>query len=194
MPPAAILAGGLAAGGIGSALGASAGNKVKQIPVAPPSAVNPTLNMQYLGMLSNLTPTAGNTLNNFIQNGYSVLPQWQSMIQAAQAQTQQGQQALNEQLGASGLRNSSVAANADVNYQSQVQSQWLAQLANLQGQSFSQQVQASQYGLGLASGPGTATYQSLVPMVGQNSVLGSGLSSLGSGLSSIGLLKSLGMI
>ena len=190
---------GLGLSGVGSILGAAAGNSVQQVPVAAPTPVYSGLNSQYLQQLTNITSGgsaggASGVLSNFINNGYNVLPEWQSMITAAQPQIQQGQQALNEQFGSQGMRYSSVMANADVNYQSQVQNQWLSTLAQLSQSSMTQQVSAAEYGMNLASGPATQTYQATVPVVGKNSVLGAGASSAGSGLTTISLLSQLGLI
>lgn len=201
MPPAAMLGIGLGSSALGSMFGASAGNSVKDVALPAPAPVNAGLNNQYLTAISGLlggtggsSPGAAGTLGSFINGGYSTLPQWNAMINASQAQVKQGQQNLNEQFGSQGLRFSSTIANADANYQSQVQSQYLSTLAGLQSQSFQQQIGAAQGVMGLASGPGTATYSPWEPVMGQNSVLGAGLGSAGSGLSSIALLSMMGVI
>lgn len=204
MPPAAAIGIGLGASAIGSALGASSSNKVQQVPVAAPSAVNPSLNTQYLSALSSLVggssmgggASTGATgfLGSLISGGYNVLPQWQTMLQAAQPQIQAGQAALTEEFAGTGLRYSTPLMQATGQYQTNVQSQWLSTLAQLQQQSWQAQQQGAEYALGLAAGPGTQTYQPYVPVVGKSSVLGNALASGGSGLSTLALMQSAGLL
>jgi hypothetical protein len=115
------------------------------------------------------------------------------MLSAAQPLIQQGQANLTEEFAGTGLRYSSPLMAATGQYQTNVASQWLSTLAQLQQQSFQAQQAGAEYALGLAQPTATQTYQPFVPVVGKSSVLGNALSGAGGGLSALSLMDMFGM-
>jgi len=209
MPPLALAGGGLAAGAIGGALGAGASNSVNYVNNPAPTPLYGGLNTQYLQQLSGLlggTGTGGaagtgaaGTLQSMIATGNptNVGPAYQALVAAEQPQIAQGTANVEGAFSGIGARYGSEAATGVSNYQSQVSSQFLSTLANYtmnaQENAANRQLSASQTALGLASGPATQTYQSSIPVLGGQSVLGSLFNSGGNALSFLGMASSLGL-
>lgn len=207
MPVGAMLGIGLAASGIGNALGAASANSSHLVNNPAPVPLYPGLQGSYLSLLSGLMSgkggpagTPGGTLSSMIATGNptDVGPAFQALVKAQQPIVAQGQQSIVNQFAGSGLAYSTPLMGALGNYQSQVGNDFLSTLAEYTRQAqeaaANRQLSATEFGMGAISGPALTNYQAQIPVVGGQSVLGSALGSAGSGISTLAILQSLGII
>lgn len=207
MPVGALLGIGMAASGVGSALGASAANSSHLVNNPAPVPLYPGLQGSYLSLLSGLMSgkggpagTPGGTLSSMMATGNptDVGPAFQALVKAQQPLVQQGQQSITNQFAGSGLAYSTPLMSALGNYQSRVGNDFLSILADYTRQASeaaaNRQLSATEFGMGAISGPALTNYQAQIPVVGGQSVLGSGLNSAGSGLSTLAIMKALGLL
>ncbi len=194
MPPAAMMAGGLASSAIGSLVSAKAGQP-KAVPTTAPNALFPQLNRQYGNDLQTAGPQAVQGLSQMARTGnpVDVGDAFSQMLQAQQKTMAQGRAGLREQFGSTGMMGSSSFKNAAVDFENQANKDFTSQFANML---MASKENAAQRQLGaqgmLADAYGTAG-QSYTPsstlVSGAPSAVGTSLSSMGNMLSLFGLMK-----
>ena len=190
MPPLALLAGGLAAGGIAGGFNQAAANKG----VRP---VNPGL---YGTATKGLTGTAGpsfDQLLSLIKTGNPVDTQGMEQgLQATKRLTDQSNIAmLKEQFGAGGIGKSSSAAIGESNYLANSDANFLQAIANLRYQSATdatnRETMATEFALSSLFGPAFQMQGPKGSVIG--AILGSGGGGSGGDLSTLAMLKMLGI-
>lgn len=138
-------------------------------------------------------PTSLNTLSSMATTGNptDVGPAYQAMVSANQRQVKAGESNLLESFGQMGLRNSSSAMTADVDYQSNVATQFaniLSQYTMQSQESASQrQLQAAGLGSSLYTGLGTQSYPTAALATGPSALSTAGSVAQG-GLETLALL------
>lgn len=189
MPPAALLAGGIVAGAVGSGLSQSAANKGAR-------PVFPGLNQTGQNLVSMLGTSGANAIENTIKNpgalpdvSSAVNPAFQALYNANKQFVDQGRANLRERFGAKGLSMSSPAAIGESNYNTQSNADFMNILAQytLQAQESAANRQLTAANIGLQSFLGPA-----FAMQGpKGSVVGAALGSASGGLETLAFMRAL---
>lgn len=139
----------------------------KLVGTPAPQAQNPGANQTFMQTIAGLGPQAGSTLSGAMSGQVpnvtgAVMPAYQAMVDASKTQVNQGEQNLLESFSQMGLRNSSSAQTADVNYQGQVSKDFASILSQYmlgtQGQVMGNQLGAAQGVMGQLGAAGMQTY------------------------------------
>ena len=185
MPPAALLIGGLVAGGVGAGFSQAAANKG----VRP---VNPALYGPATKGLSSISGPGFEQLLSLMKTGNPVDTQgMEAGLQATnQLQLKQDTAQLRERFGASGLASSSPAAVGESNLLASNTANFLQTIANLRYQSASdaanRELAATEFGLNSLLGP---AFQMQGP---KGSIVGAVAGGASGGLDTLALLSALG--
>lgn len=193
------LGAGIAAGGEGIAAAFSGGTKLNLTPIPPPGNQYPGVANDYQTFLRTYSSQAGTTMGDMMKTGMptNVGPAYEAMVAAHQRQTNQGEQNLLESFGQMGLRHSSNAMSADVDYQSQVSKDFASILADYTRQSSEaaagRQLSSSEFFSTLFQDAGRATYPTVAGVTGPSTGAQVGAAA-GSAMQTIGLMIALGMV
>jgi hypothetical protein len=186
-------------------MGGATAPSTKLVNTPPPGQLYPNISQQFQSMVAGgpgapgLGPQSASSLSSFMQTGNptDVGPAYEAMVAASKRQVGIGEQNLLESFGQMGLRSSSSAMQADVDYQSQVSKDFADilskyTLASQEG-ARGRQLSAAQTGFGQFALAGTTTYPTAALATG-----GSPLGTIGGlaqgGAESLILMAALGLI
>lgn len=194
-----LIGGGAAASGVGSIMGARAGQP-KMIDSPAPNPLFPQLNQMYTQRLGAEGPRGIDTLSRFAANGMptDVSKTFESLVAAQQRLIGQGRAGLREQFGARGLSHSSSFAGAAVDFENQTALNFANVLSQLllqtQESAAQRQLAAGSQLAEMFSSAGSAFTPSAVLSTGGQSSVGAGFSSIGNSISTLALLRSAGLL